>query len=225
LNKTALALFIVGMLILFVLAGTAYMIGQSGQKSIRVACVGDSLTEGTEYTYQLARKLGRNYSLYNFGVGGTTVTLASHSPYMDTLAFQDVLDFKPHIVIIMLGTNDAQPILSQYSSTFVDDYITLIQAFQELPDNPDIWLVLPPPIFSNNFGHLDHEYFEQIILSGIKQVGNKTSLPVIDVYSLLLDYSDCFPDGVHPENAPGNWGNEPVAQIIATAIYNAIIKQ
>jgi lysophospholipase L1-like esterase len=167
-------------------------------------------------------KLGDNYTLRNFGVGGTTVTLASDTPYMETTAYQNALDFKPDIIIIMLGTNDAQPSLFQYSSTFVDDYMILIQAFQKLPNNPEIWLVLPPPIFSDNSGAISPEYFEQTILPGIKQVANKTNLPFIDVYSLLIDCPEYFPDGIHPESAPGSFGNEPVAQIIAVAIHKAI---
>ncbi|MDR2699338.1 MAG: GDSL-type esterase/lipase family protein [Nitrososphaerota archaeon] len=198
------------------------MIEQNNSKTIRVACIGDSLTQLTEYTYDLMNKLGGDYDLHNFGVSSTTVTLVSHAPYMKTIAFQDALKFKPNVIIIMLGTNDAQHSLFQHNNTFVDDYITLIQAFQKLSSKPEIWLVLPPPIFSNQTYLLNPEYFEQIILPCIEQVANKTSLPVIDVYSLLIDYSEYFPDGVHPEKTTGNWGDEPVAQIMATAIYNAI---
>jgi lysophospholipase L1-like esterase len=167
-------------------------------------------------------KLGDNYELRNFGVGATTVTLVSDTPYMETMAFQDVLAFKPDLIIIMLGTNDAQPSLFQYNHTFVDDYITLIQAFQKLSSKPKVWLVLPPPIFSDKSGTISPEYFEQTILPSIKQVANKTSLPVVDVYSLLIDYPEYFPDGIHPEKTVDNGGNEPAAQIIATAVYKAI---
>jgi lysophospholipase L1-like esterase len=162
--------------------------------------------------------------LCNFGVNGSTVTLGSETPYMNTIAFQDALAFKPHIVIIMLGTNDAQPCLFEYNTAFVGDYIALIQAFQKIPSKPEIWLVLPPPIFNNPSGYVNPEYFEQIILPNIKQVANKTSLPIIDVYSLLLDYPEYFSDGIHPKTTTGNYGNEPVAQIIATAIYTAVFQ-
>jgi lysophospholipase L1-like esterase len=200
-----------------------YLTGQNNQKPARVACVGDSLTQSTEYTYDLMNKLGSSYELRNFGVGSTTVTLASDTPYMDTVAFRNALNFKPDIIIIMLGTNDAQPSLFKYNDTFVDDYVTLIQAFQKLSSKPEIWLVLPPPIFSNKTESINSDYFDQTILLGIKQAANKTDLSVIDVYSLLIGYPEYFPDGIHPEITTGNWGNEPVAQIIATAVYNAVI--
>jgi lysophospholipase L1-like esterase len=200
----------------------AYFIEQNNPKPIRVACVGDSLTQSTKYTHNLVNKLGVNYTVGNFGVDGTTVTLNSYSPYMETMAFQEVLDFKPEIIIIMLGTNDANCYLSQYNTVFVDDYITLIHAFQKLPNKPEIWLVLPPPIFRNSVGYVS-EYFEQTVIPGIKQAAKKTNLQVIDVYSLLLDYSEHFPDGIHPKSTTDNCGNEPVTQIIVNTIYNTIL--
>jgi lysophospholipase L1-like esterase len=168
-------------------------------------------------------KLGDGYEMRNFGVGGTTISLESETPYMETETFQSALDFKPDIVIIMLGTNDAQPSLFEYNSTFVGNYMALIQAFQGLSSKPKIWLVQPPPIFSDQEGRISPKYFEQTIIPRIQQVGSITNLPVIDVYSLLLDYPEYFPDGVHPTKPVGDWGKEPAAQIISTAIYNAII--
>lgn len=221
-NKKALGILIVSILLVCTFSGIVYLIGQNNPKITRIACIGDSLTQSTEYPYILMNNLGDDYMLRNFGAGSTTVSLASETPYMETTVFQDALDFKPNIIIIMLGTNDAQPSLFQYNSTFVDDYKALIQAFQGLPDNPEIWLILPPPLFSDKSGAISPEYFEQFVLPGIKQVANETNLPLIDVYSLLINSPEYFPDGMHPESTTGNWGNEPVAQIIATAIYQAI---
>jgi lysophospholipase L1-like esterase len=226
LTKKAFKTLTICILLLLTTTGIAtayyYLNGQNNPNYIRVACIGDSLTQSTEYPYNLMNKLGDNYTLHNFGAGSTTVTLASDTPYMNTTMFQNALNFNPHIVIIMIGTNDAQPSLFQFNSTFVDDYLTLVQAFQKLPSNPKIWLVLPPPIFSDQSGRISPEYFEQTILPGIRQIANKTNLPVIDVYSLLIDYPEYFPDGLHPEKPTGNGGNEPAAQIIATAVHKAI---
>ena len=85
-------------LILCALLGIVYLIGQNSSRHIRVACVGDSLTESTEYPCNLMNKLCDNYVLCNFGVSSTTVTLASETPYMDSILFQSVLDFEPDIV-------------------------------------------------------------------------------------------------------------------------------
>jgi lysophospholipase L1-like esterase len=200
-----------------------YFLGQNNTSHSRVACIGDSLTQFSEYPYVLTNKLGDNYTIRNFGVSATTVALDSATPYMDTTEFQEALRFNPNIVIIMLGTNDARPDHFQYNNTFIDNYITLIHAFQKLPSNPKIWIVLPPPVFNNRTWSINPEYFEQTIIPNIKQVANKTNLPLIDVYTLLIDHPEYFPDGLHPkETTNNNKGNEPAAQIIATAIHKAI---
>ena len=95
-----------------------------------------------------------SYAVGNFGAGATMVTLKSETPYMNTSTFQSALEFQPNIVIIMLGTNDAQPNVHQYNASFVDDYVKLVNAFQALASKPKIWIVLPPPIFSNQSGKI-----------------------------------------------------------------------
>jgi len=223
-NKKNLGLLAIGSVILVISSGiTAYFILTTGNKNlssdlIRVVCVDDSLTQSTEYPYDLWMLLGTsNYTLGNFGVGSTTVSLKSETPYMNTSVFQSALEFQPNIVIIMLGTNDAQPSLHQYNTSFVDDYVKLVAAFQGLSSKPQIWIVLPPPIFSNQSGKISPEYFKLTVIPCIEQVANETNLPIINVYSALTSYSNYFSDGVHP-NGEG-------AKLIADEVYKAIISQ
>jgi len=210
-------------------------------KVIRVACIGDSITQGSAYPYDLWEMLGSrapftigNYTLYpitinfvpignaryavgNFGVGGTMVTLKSETPYMNTSAFQQALNYQPDVVVIMLGTNDAQPGVHQYNASFADDYKTLVNAFQTLPTKPKIWIVLPPPIFNSQNNKTSPEYLQQNVIPHIEQAANETNLPIINVNSALAGYSKDFPDGIHP-NVAG-------AKIIANEIYKAITSQ
>ena len=183
---------------------------------IRVACVGDSITEGFEYPNDLWMLLGSNYSVGNFGVGGAAVALDSDKPYMNQSEFQDAKEFVPNIVIIMLGTNDANPALKQNTTNFVKDYNKLISAFQSLASKPKIWIVKPPPVFDNGTG-LSTESFESYVIPSIEEVANVTNLPVIDVYTPMIDHSDYFFDGVHP-NGEGS-------QAIADIIYNELISK
>lgn len=213
------SLLAAGIVILLVLVGTvAFLLLTPKSGPIRVACVGDSLTQSTEYPYDLWMLLGtENYELRNFGAGSTLVSLASETPYMNSSMFQSAIDFQPDIIIIMLGTNDAQPSVKQYNASFVGDYVKLINKFQELASKPEIWVVLPPPIFSNQSGKMDPQYYDSTIIPGIKQAANQTNLPVIDVYSALADYPDYFPDGVHINGAG--------AQLIADEVYKALTMQ
>lgn len=220
-NKKKLRLLTIGLVILLVSSGiAAFFIVTTGNKKnstdkIRVACVGDSITQGTEYPADLSMLLGANYTVGNFGVGGTTVSLESQSPYMNTSAFQNATKFQPNIVIIMLGTNDAHPADEQYNGSFVGDYVRLITVFQALASKPKIWIVLPPPVFTNGTGTTpSSEYFASTVIPSIKQAANETNLPVINVYSALANYSEYFPDGVHPNSAG--------SLIIANVIYEAI---
>jgi acyl-CoA thioesterase-1 len=218
-NKKTFRLLTIGLVLLFVASGiTAYFILAPKPKPIRVACVGDSLTQSSEYPYDLWTLLGNaTYTLRNFGAGATTVSLNSETSYMNTSVFQDALEFQPNLVIIMLGTNDAQPSLHQYNTSFVADYVKLINAFKGLSSKPEIWVVLPPPIFSNQSGKISPEYFKLTIIPDIEQAANKTNLPTIDVYSALVSYPEYFPDGVHINGAG--------AKLIADEVYEAITSQ
>jgi lysophospholipase L1-like esterase len=220
-NKKNLRYLSIGLAVLLVLSGIAVflILSQENKKPlIRVACVGDSLTQSTAYPYDLWMLLGtEKYNVSNFGAGSRTVLLNSQTPYTNTSMFQEALEFEPNIVIIMLGTNDAQPSLVQYNTSFVGDYLKLIDAFKGLSSQPKIWIVLPPPIFNDQGGKILPDYFNSTIIPDIEQAANESNLPVINVYSALANASDDFPDGVHPDGAG--------AKLIADTIYAAITSQ
>jgi len=193
--------------------------GLNGTKDpalIRVACVGDSITAITGYPSDLQSLLGSEYSVRNFGVNGSTVLLNSWKPYMNQSEFQQALDFKPNIVIIMLGTNDDLEMLRPSNSSFEEDYAKLINAFQQLESKPKIWIVTPPPIFSNS-SDLSSPYLSGVIIPKIEDLANKMNLAIIDVYTAFDDHSNYFVDGVHP-NAQG-------AALIASEVCKAIVQK
>jgi acyl-CoA thioesterase I len=180
---------------------------------IRIACLGDSLTEGSGYPSYLWMLLGSNYLVDSFWKGGAMVSLKSPKPFMNETVFKEAKDFQPEIVIIMLGTNDALPGLNESNDEFIKDYKTLIFQFQALSSKPQIWLVKPPPVFHDGTG-LSTQFFEQNILPNIEKVAHDTNLPLIDVYSQLINHPDYFVDGVHPYSDG--------AQIIADQIYKSL---
>ncbi len=194
------------------------MLSWDDKGKIRVACVGDSITGGTNYPSYLAGLLGSKYEVGNFGVGGTTASMDSGGAYMEQRAFQRAKKFQPNIVIIMLGTNDANPFLylNLSKATFVEGYMKLIAEFQALSPKPKIYLVKPPPVFNEDTG-TDARYFRDIVIGGVEQVAAKTNLPVVDVYSALANQSAFFADGVHPDGEG--------AKLIANVIYAAIPEQ
>jgi lysophospholipase L1-like esterase len=215
-NKKKLMLLAIGLVILLVAAGGAslFMLTNGTQSNkIKVACVGDSITGATSYPKDLAGLLGSNYTVRNFGVSGTAASLDSMSPYMDHMAFVGAKQFQPDIVIIMLGTNDANDIITPDNRSFVSSYVKLVEEFQALSSKPQIWLVKPPPIFCNGTTP-SAEALRTLILPEIEQVAQQTNVSVIDVYSALTGCAGFFGDGVHPDSQG--------SQLIADEIYRSM---
>jgi lysophospholipase L1-like esterase len=179
--------------------------------TIRVACVGDSITEGTEYPRDLQKLLGAKYTVGNFGAGGSTVLLSSDKPYMFRPAYKNAIAFQPNIVFLMLGTNDANPKYFVNIQEFVKNYEQLINHFQT--NGAKVWLVFPPPIFNDTLGPKSENLVNGVIPL-IEQVAKELGLPTINVYSPLLDHPNYFWDGVHP--------NSYGAAIIAAEVYSVI---
>jgi lysophospholipase L1-like esterase len=212
-KKKFLIIGLAAILIISLGVTLVYMLSAEKKHKIRVACVGDSITGGTDYPAELWMLLGANYTVGNFGVGGSTASLDSENPYMNNTVFQEAKVFQPNIVIIMLGTNDANPLIKQNNGSLVKDYVKLVAEFQAFSTKPQIYLVKPPPIFSN--GTIPNaRYFKDNVIPTIDEVANKTNLPIIDLYSALANSSAFFPDGVHP--------NTEGAILIANEIYKAI---
>jgi len=209
-NGKWLAVVLVVVILLGVLVIICFNIPRN---TVRVACAGDSITDGTEYPHDLALLLGTNYSVGNFGVGGSTVSLQSDKPYMNQTKFQSLKDFSPNIIIIMLGTNDAYPSRQQGLDSFKSDYEKLIASFQTLSTKPKIYILLPPPIFNDSLGP-NNKILAQNVIPLIRQVANETGLSVVDTNTPLLGRAYDFWDGVHP--------NSEGAKILATQICNAI---
>lgn len=179
----------------------------------RVALVGDSITQITSYPHILQSILGSNSTVGNFGESGSTVTLSSIKPYLFENASLLAQEFQPTTVIVMLGTNDARSDVYSGIDRFVDDYKLLISRFQALESKPDIFLVIPPPIFNNNIG-IGSENFTAGVIPRIEQVAHEMGLPLIDCYTPLKGHSEYFVDGVHL-NVEGS-------QAIANIIYRSI---
>jgi lysophospholipase L1-like esterase len=180
---------------------------------IRVACVGDSITEWSNYPQALQELLGDGYLVGNFGVAGSAVTKNSDIPYMNQSAFEEAKEFEPDVVVIMLGTNDAKDFNYRYIYNFVNDYHDLVTSYDVLPEDQQIYLVKPPPIYNNSLG-LENSNLEEGVIPNIEQVADDLDLPTIDVNSVMTNHSEYFQDGVHP--------NDEGAEVIASTINNAI---
>ena len=193
----------------------------SGEEVIRVACVGDSITFGAgvenrgqnNYPKVLGRLLGAGYETRNFGVNGATLLKKGDKPYWKTGAFKAATGFKPHIVIVKLGTNDSKPQNWKHKGQYAADLAALADHFASLPTQPKIWLCKPAPVYRDRWG-INEKAVKGEVIPLLEGVAKKKKLPIIDLYKALSGIKQHFPDGIHP-NAKG-------AEILARAVYQAI---
>lgn len=188
---------------------------------IRVGCVGDSITFGAgirdrqqnSYPVQLGRMLGEKWETRNFGVNGATLLKKGDKPYWTQKAFADATAYRPHVVIIKLGTNDTKPQNWQHEDQFEADCKALIAHFAALPSKPRIWLCCPVPAYPERWGIRDSVIKEELIPL-IRATAAETGVSLIDLYKPLSGKPELFPDKIHP-NAAG-------ARLMAEAIYEAL---
>lgn len=173
--------------------------------TIKVACVGDSITFGAgirnrnrdSYPAQLGVLLGQKWEVRNFGVSGATLLKKGDRPYWDQKAYKESLAFKPDVVVIMLGTNDSKPVNWRYKDQFADDYVALVQSFQALASKPKIWICRPVPAFPGRWG-IREQIIKDEIIPMVDEVARRTGVSVLDLHQALSGHGNLFPDTVHP---------------------------
>ena len=189
--------------------------------AVRVACIGNSITFGAgirnrsrdSYPSVLARMLGDNYWVKNFGVSARTMLNKGDHPYMNEPAYKNALAFNPNIVVIKLGTNDSKSFNWKYKADFMKDAQTMIDAFKVLPSQPKIYLCYPSKAYLTGDG-INDDIISKEIIPMIKKLAKKNNLSVIDLHTAMDGMPEIFPDRIHP--------NEKGAQVMAKAVYQSI---
>lgn len=154
--------------------------------TLRIACVGDSLTRGDglhehppkhrvpwsglrpaqrqlrergNYPAMLSHMSAvRRAHVRNYGHGGSTAcnyTGGHGPPYLQTKEFAAALRFSPHVVVLMLGTNDAKTAwwTAGPCAQWARDrghglrvgLTSIIDAFRAAPEPPRLLLLMAPP--------------------------------------------------------------------------------
>jgi len=175
----------------------------SSEKVIRVACVGDSMTEGSgadegmSYPAQLQQLFGAGWLVGNFGRSGCTLLKRGDFPYWNESAYRNALGFGPDEVVIMLGTNDTKPQNWRYREEFLGDYLELAESFRALATRPRVHVCLPCPVIGE--GNFDITAGNLLAyLEMIRELAFRHSLGLVDLHSILVDKPAMIPDRVHP---------------------------
>ena len=189
------------------------------KRSIRVACVGDSITQGVKlpqgmtYPEQLQKMLGSPWIVKNFGKSGRTLLKQGDHPYWNESIYQDALQFAPDAVIIKLGTNDTKPQNWKHIADFKKDYRALVESFRSLPGKPRIYICTPCPVVgAGSFDITNAGVAEEV--GWVKELAAELHVGLVDMNAAFAGKSELLPDKVHP-NAEG-------ATLLAGTAYSAL---
>ena len=209
---------------LIVLLSVVWAFLSVSMAQIRVACVGNSITEGhgladpatQAYPGVLQRLLGDDFVVHNFGLSGYTLMREGDCPYMNApdpakRRFQAALASNPDIVTIKLGTNDSKARnWDHFKDDFGSSFNAMIDSFQCLPSHPIIYICLPIPAAGENFS-IRPEVVDNEICPLLRQLAAERGLPVIDLNTAMRPYLETLDDMIHPNRV----GSALIAEEIA----------
>jgi acyl-CoA thioesterase-1 len=183
---------------------------------IKFATIGASITAGSGYPAKLQALLGPAFKVENEGVSGCTMLKKGDLPYWTKGRLAETIAFKPDIVTIDLGGNDAKPgNWTNHKEEFIPDFQAMVDELGKLSTKPRIFPSTPQPSFLRNgqyaFG-ISNIVIKDEIIPRLKKWTQEKKLPLIDSYS-GWENLDLTSDGVHPDNA------KPGADSIAAFIY------
>jgi lysophospholipase L1-like esterase len=208
------------------------------QDAIRVACIGNSITEGMGidmasqqgYPAQLQQLLGDGYNVRNYGVSARTLLNNGDIPYMREMAWRDAQAFRPDIVIIKLGTNDSKDYnWRAHGGEFEADLQAMIDTLKPMVPvqdkkgrptkknmraaKPAIYLCTPIPPFEDKWGITDSVIVNGVI-PAVRNVAQRNNLPVIDLYHVVTNAADMTGDKIHPNAKGARRMAEHIAEVL-----------
>lgn len=200
---------------------------------VRVACVGDSTTQGAgttnratgAYPAQLQTVLGDGFEVRNFGVGSCTLIRKGQPNVWATLKRIEAQQVNPDIVIVSLGINDTcggSRKCWDHKADFPRDCRDLVDRLLALPSKPRVWLCAPTPMVVNAAGvdakrKMDLEERGprlQELIGHIREIAKEKNTGFIDLNTPMASKPELFTDGVHlNEN-----GCHAVAELVAATL-------
>lgn len=188
------------------------------KEKIRVACVGDSITEGWRssnpslhsYPAVLQTLVGDRFEIKNYGIGGSTVMRCSDMPFRDKWGYIDSIADRPDLVILMMGTNDCN---REYNIRRLDgfyaDFVSLINEYHQT--GAEVIVMTSPELFCN----VNNEHIRRAV-EWQKEAAEKMSCGLIDINGWSHTNHICFPDDIHCDDS----GYAAMAYFIANSAFN-----
>ena len=185
---------------------------------IKISCVGNSITCCYNYPEGLHTMLTNNgisNTVENEGVSTTTMLKPAYSncSYWTNGKLPQMFQFKPDVITIMLGTNDAKQGTQtgtgcnspacinnwQNKAQFTPAYNAMIDTiYSTLGYKPRIFCVFPPPAAPNNVICDAETSFTKEMIPMIQQVAASRGLPTINCHLSSYSANPGSSDGIHP---------------------------
>ncbi len=196
---------------------------------IRIACIGDSITEGAgsqsaavlSYPAQMGRYLWKDALVTNLGSGGATMRNDLNA-YTQRGVYQTALQIAAEIDIftIMLGTNDSfydGSWTSADSQLYTDDCLGIVKSLWEKNQNLQFVLSNCPRYFgSGGWASLTVRTLQKNLVPTLNSAGYPTTF--FDMYTETMQMRDYFPDQLHPNDE----GYMMMGEIFANALQPMI---
>ena len=189
----------------------------SSGKYVKIAFIGDSITQGTgatnqkskSYPAQFQNYVGYDYLVGNFGKAASYV-LPYESPYnqkdkkelsyKNTQQYADSIAFKPDVVIITLGVNDIASMFSEAAkNAVVDALVDLGKTYEALESVQKVYIASSIRIFSSSRA----ETFSIEELPALqKKAAEIGGFGFLDIHAITYEYLDTMmhytKDRLHP---------------------------
>lgn len=173
---------------------------------IKIACVGDSLTEGytssgglkgsTAYPAVLEKLLGEGYEVGNFGKTSYTLMKGTDKSYWNSAEYKESQNYDADIVVIILGTNDSK---SKYwdEEQFKEDAAALVETYENLESAPEVIFAVSPQCYQTSGTDITKDTVE-VLQEVQRELIEEQGWESVDLYQLTADREDLYhKDGVH----------------------------
>ncbi len=211
--------------------------------TVKIACVGDSITEGigidaslrptSAYPAQLQTILDNTYGqgkyeVGNFGWGGSTINVQTNREtqsytywtYIYSVQYYKSLDFNPDIVVIMMGHNDTHAQLYTTAELYKEQYQALIDSYEALPSHPTVVVAG----CTSRTASIRRDWLTETIIPMQKEIARDNGLIYIDMFTPTNGKEgdkSLFTDGLHCTVA----GYNMLASLIADGMSPLLTSQ
>ena len=195
-------------------------------EKIKVACVGDSITQGQgtnlNWPDNLQKMLGDGFEVRNFGKGGCRVREywphdgnKYNDYWYDSEQYISSTQYDADIVIVMMGTNDGYfNEEGEAKDYFAEDYTMMIRPYLE--NGSKIYITTPTHAYAETHQRVNGEIHDEVaaLQESLKEEYPEQIMDLVDMNRLTDGMPECFPDGLH-----GNTGGYAA---IASIFYEEI---